>query len=328
MPAFAGGNTVSQPSVTAPFEQAMSRTGLVLFRPFAISKWFVLGFCAFLAYLGEGGGGGGGYNNFGGGGGPAGPSTQPGTNPMLDWIRANFTLFIILVIVCFIVIFALMLLFAWIKSRGRFMFIDGIVRNRAAVVEPWQEFREQGNSYFLFLVAVMIAQTAFWLLLTSACIAFAWPSIQKQQFDSNAWTSMLVFIGVGVPVFLILSGFMFLVRNFMVPVMYVRRIRAMEAWRISWHELVKPNVGAVILFALMRLVIRIAIALITTIATCLTCCIAGLPYIGRVLLLPIYVFEQSYSLYFLESFGPQWRIFGSSDPAPGDVPPPFDPYDV
>jgi hypothetical protein len=70
---------LAKPSVTTPFSQALSRTGKVLFKPFQFPKWFILGFCVFLAHLGEGGGGGlnipspaGGGTGGGGGGGPGG----------------------------------------------------------------------------------------------------------------------------------------------------------------------------------------------------------------------------------------------------------------
>ena len=42
-------------SVTAPLEQALRRAKLITFQPFDVSKWFALGFTAWLATLGEGG---------------------------------------------------------------------------------------------------------------------------------------------------------------------------------------------------------------------------------------------------------------------------------
>jgi hypothetical protein len=43
-------------SVTLPVGQAMDRVKKVLFQPFDFGRWLVIGFCAWLAYLGEGGG--------------------------------------------------------------------------------------------------------------------------------------------------------------------------------------------------------------------------------------------------------------------------------
>jgi hypothetical protein len=51
-------------SVIDPISPAIQRVKDILFKPFNLGKWFVIGFCAWLAYLGSGGGGGG------GGGGP------------------------------------------------------------------------------------------------------------------------------------------------------------------------------------------------------------------------------------------------------------------
>ena len=45
-------------SVTAPVSAALERVKQVLFRPFDLGKWFVIGFCAWLALLGQQGGGG------------------------------------------------------------------------------------------------------------------------------------------------------------------------------------------------------------------------------------------------------------------------------
>ena len=53
-------------SVTDPIGRAINRAKYITFQPFDIGKWFVLGFIAWLAALGEGGGFGGGGNFPGG----------------------------------------------------------------------------------------------------------------------------------------------------------------------------------------------------------------------------------------------------------------------
>ena len=52
------------------------------------------------------------------------------------------------------VILILILVFMWIGARGRFIFTDCVVKNRAAIVAPWHEFRREGNSFFLFSLVV------------------------------------------------------------------------------------------------------------------------------------------------------------------------------
>jgi hypothetical protein len=40
-------------SVIDPISPAIDRVKLILFQPFDLAKWFVIGFCAWLAYLGQ-----------------------------------------------------------------------------------------------------------------------------------------------------------------------------------------------------------------------------------------------------------------------------------
>src|SRR5207248_7435365 len=65
--------------------------------------------------------------------------------------------FLVLIAVLVIFIFAIAILWLWITSRGRFIFIDCLVRNRAAIGEPWREYRREGNRFFLFLLVLIVA---------------------------------------------------------------------------------------------------------------------------------------------------------------------------
>ncbi len=51
-------------SVIDPINPAIERVRTILFRPFDLGKWFVIGFCAWLAQLGNAGGGGGNKGRF------------------------------------------------------------------------------------------------------------------------------------------------------------------------------------------------------------------------------------------------------------------------
>ena len=59
------------------------------------------------------------------------------------------------VVVFALLLFAFVIVLTWLKARGIFIFTDCIVRNQAAIAEPWRAYRKEGNSYFLFLLAVM-----------------------------------------------------------------------------------------------------------------------------------------------------------------------------
>jgi hypothetical protein len=71
--------------------------------------------------------------------------------------------------------------------------------------------------------------------------------------------------------------------------------------------------GTFILYLLFQIVLAILSFLVMAAAfvvtCCIACCVAAIPYIGTVLLLPIIVFGRSYSLYFLAQFGPRYDVF-------------------
>ena len=124
----------------------------MLFQPFDLGKWFVLGFCAWLAQLGENGGG---HFNMPSGGGPGGGGG--GGSPFEEafhWVQANLAVVLIVAAVIVLVVVVISLLIVWLQCRGKFMFLDGIVRNRGAVVEPWHRYRRHANSLFLFRLVV------------------------------------------------------------------------------------------------------------------------------------------------------------------------------
>ena len=47
----------------------------------------------------------------------------------------------------FAVVLLLIVLFAWLRARGGFMFIDCIVKNRGAIVEPWSDFVQKETAF-------------------------------------------------------------------------------------------------------------------------------------------------------------------------------------
>jgi len=75
-------------SVITPIGQSLERTKKILFDPFDIKKWFILGFCAWLAKLGEGYGGGG----SGSGGRDRGQSFGSALSQAREWAMAHLLL--------------------------------------------------------------------------------------------------------------------------------------------------------------------------------------------------------------------------------------------
>jgi hypothetical protein len=58
------------------------------------------------------------------------------------------------------------------------------------------------------------------------------------------------------------------------------------------------------------------------IATCATCCLAVLPYIGTVILLPIFVCLRAFGLFFIRQFGPDYDVFATLPPPETSATPP------
>src|SRR5882762_3989633 len=136
--------------IIKPFNEAFELTKVILFRPFDLYKWCVIGFAAFLSNLS---GGGLNFNykfrDWSGSASSHSPISQPLWNNLSFWIVPFLVAADLLGI-------AIVLVFLWVGSRGRFIFTDCIVRNRAAIAEPWREFRREGDSMFLFSLVVIV----------------------------------------------------------------------------------------------------------------------------------------------------------------------------
>ncbi len=300
----------SHVSVTAPISQALDWTGRVLFKPFDVGKWFTLGFCAWLAWIGQGGGSG------------SGNWDVPGDNASREveafggWVDANLALFLFLAAMVLLLIVGVIVLFTWLSSRGKLMFLDGVIHNRGAVVEPWNRFKSRGNSLFGFRVVVgLVALLVFGVLGGLMAMNLIAIGIEDSNFDFGTIAILSLWVAVLVGVGIVFGLISLAVNDFIVPIMWLRGCRVMDAWT-EFRPLLEAYGGTLVLYVLMKILLAIVIVVISCLATCVTCCLAALPYLGTVILLPLYVFRRSYSLYFVSQLGPQYASL-----APVDVPP-------
>jgi hypothetical protein len=298
-----------RPTVVDPISKALEWTAHVLFRPFDIAKWFVLGFCAWLAALGEGGGGGNFNWNL------DGDDARDRVEHAYDWVLDNLelVLFCGVALVCAGIFF--WILFTWLSSRGKFMFVDGVVHDRGVVVEPWNRFRPLGNSLFLFRIVLGIVA----LVVIGAAIGLMALTLLATGFDEgDPGAAGILFLILWIMVIVALAFAFALVavalNDFVVPVMWVRGCRVMDAWS-EFLSLLSAKLGIFILYVLVKIVIAVVIGVTACLVTCVTCCIAAIPYIGTVILLPLHVFRRSFSLYFLSQFGPDYAGLAPAAPA-------------
>jgi hypothetical protein len=208
----------------------------------------------------------------------------------------------------------LIVLFAWLRARGRFILVDCIVRNRAAVAEPWKEFRAEGNSFFLFslLIAVVVVPV---IVITGLLLIVPFIPGRGQAEPCVAFwigISLTAFISVCLIVVWALAS------QLMVPIMYRQRCRASVAFARA-VGLVSSHPGPILLYVLFFMLLAVAAVMISCAVTCATCCIAAIPYVGTVILLPISVTLGAFSLLFLRQFGPDYDVWA------GFMPPEFSP---
>lgn len=296
--------------VFAPFGHAFDLTKKICFQPFDLGKWFVIGFAAWLATFFSGGSFN--WRNKLGHGDWQWHAQHQGApynwHNAAPWVIPVF-LFGLLVALAFIT------LMLWLNARGRFMFTDCIVWNRGAIAQPWREYRTEANSLFAFqLVVTLCALVGFGALAFVFALTWYWVHPVMPM-------GLLVVLSVGWILMLLLFS---LVAHFMVPVMYRRRCGAMEAFH-AICALIGANLGVFLLFLLFYFVLCLAAMAIGCIAGCVTCCVAALPYLGTVILLPVVMTLFAYPLCFVRQFGETYDVWAvlppPTEPPPPQVPP-------
>jgi hypothetical protein len=311
-------------SVAEPVSPALERVKRVLFRPFDLGKWFTIGFCAWLAQLGEGGGGGNininfpsGHHNYGG-------DFRHDWERVRDYVLDNLNWIVPLAAALVVICLALWLLFLWLNSRGKFMFLHCVALDKAEVLEPWRKFADEANSLFLFRLVLGVLAMIFTLPWLVIAVVIAGKMFLAGQFVANGIIGAigfgLLFLGMAI-VFAIIQK---LTLDFVVPIMFLRRTPCLPAWK-ELASFISGHVGIFILYFLFQIVLAMAIGVIILGAIIITCCIAGclmiLPYLGTVLLLPVLMFKRCYSLYFLAQFGGNYDVFPPEPSLPPGTPP-------
>jgi len=298
-------------SVIEPISPAFEKVKTILFSPFDLRKWFVIGFCAWLAYLGKGGGGG---NGGGGGRGGRAPNIHEGIGQAKVFVLENLAWIIPVALIGVALIIVLWLVFTWLSSRGRFMFLHCVAQNKAEVKVPWTKFQQHANSLFLFRIVLGLigfAAIGMPLLLAGGIIAIMIagniPDIAG-VFGIVMIVLMIVAIAI---VFTVIGKF---TTDFVVPIMFLRTTSCIAGWR-EFLTILSANKARFVLYILFQIVIALVIFSIISMGFCIGlcfCCVSLLllvPYIRTVILLPVLVFKRAYSLLYLGQFGPEFDVF-------------------
>lgn len=303
---------------TLAFESAWAVMRTVLFSPFDIEKWITLGFCAWLSLLGQGGGFSG--NPFGG-------LPQQNSRPQIretiqswipkveNYVSTNVLWLVPLAAFVVVAAIAAWIVILWVSSRGQFLFLEGIARNRSAVAAPWKELGAQGDSLFLFRVVTVAVSVTFFLLTVGlgALVAYGF----HEGALSKELTAVIAVLGVLVWLALLFAAVIgvIVLDDFVIPIMWLRRSGCVAAWK-EFGTLLAASTGAFFRYLVMIFLTAIGIGAAVLTLTVMTCCILGcvmmIPFIGTVVLLPVLVFRRALSLTFLAQFGPRYDVFAAS----------------
>lgn len=302
---------------------AIDRSKQLLF-PLKPEKWFALGFTVFLAQCGEND-----YNsvqlpNFPlGGSGPSAPS-RPGGAPgaelqrmfedVVRTVRGELAFYVTVAIVSFVVVVALSLFITWFSSRAKLMFVESVVWDRVALGQQWASSADLGLSLFKCRLLFNLAGFLVATLAVGSAVVTGFADFQSGNLFGPA--ALLGFLLMGLTFSLLgfpLAIASLLLDDFVVPLMVIRNVRVTEAWGICRREVLPGNFGGLFVFYVLRVLLAIGIAIAVLVIRCVTCCVAAIPYLSSVILLPIYVFWRAFPLYYLEQIGV--RVFPAPEPA-------------
>ena len=299
-------------SYSDPLSNAWARMKKALFQPFDLSKWFTVGFTVFLATLGD----------FHGGNKPDNMADY--NRSLVDWDEfAQYpdiawqwlmvhTLWFSLIIFGVIILFVIIIVFIWLSSRGKFMFLDNVIHDKAEVTKPWYEYRKQGDS--LFLWRLVFGLVSFILIMISLIFSFV---VIVNLFTNYTAIPVKVFSIMGlmlqfVALTIVISYISLFLNDFVVPVMYKNKISTTQAWH-KFLPLLSKYPGHFLLYGLFIFALWILVVIGIVIFGLFTCCIGFMlliiPYIGSVVLLPVYYTFRAYSLEFIEQFGDEYQFF-------------------
>ena len=186
-----------------PISPAYERVKQMLFKPFNPAKWIIIGFCAWLAGLGESGGGG----SFHSGGNSGNHASQPVEqfrhfyHEAGDYVALNLGWIIPAAVLLVLVVVGLWLLVLWLSSRGKFMFLHCVALDKAEVAVPWAKFAGAGNSLFRFRIVLGLIG----MVLTLPLLVFAGLSVLRMVLQGEADVAgVMVAAGLGLA-FVLLS---------------------------------------------------------------------------------------------------------------------------
>ncbi len=303
---------------------AWDRMELLLFHPFDMGRWFMLGFAAWLANIGQSGigfnfsmpdfsqvadmhqstsqAGNGGVNLF----------NQIFPSDMFNGILVFVLIAIVIAVLIFSV--AIAVIFLWVRSRGAFIFIHDLATGTTEISRPWREYSRQGNSLFLLRIAYGAVMVMLFLICVVLTILMLLGAIISHSLNGMGIAGIV--FGIISLFSLVMLGILIelCIENIVIPVMYRKKLSSWEAiyeFVSMTNDHAMPFVRFFLMYLLLELCAAVAIA-VFIFSTCCFCCMGlvllSLPYIWAVVTLPLLTFFRLYGIEFLGQFGDEYRI--------------------
>lgn len=307
--------TEARVSLTDALAQGWNWMVRMLFRPFDIGKWFVVGFAAWLAGLASGGNSNFGVNwDLGDNGADIGEVLSDGWDRLMSHEAMAGMIF-----AAVLTLIAVILIVLWVSSRAKFIFLDDVLANRAEIAEPWARFRSAGNSLFKFrlIAGLLCVPLALGLVGLCAWLAFrpnGWVHLEgAAQVAGIVCTAVFAF-GVIVTLLYVV----FFLDAFVVPLMHRYNLGVLAAWR-RFGTLFGAHKGWFLLSGIFVFVLFLLVGAAITVTGFMTCCLGfllfAMPYIGTVVLLPVIVTYRAFTVAFLAQFDPELALEAPAESA-------------
>ncbi len=314
-------------SYTGPLSRSWERMKGMLFRPFHIESWFVIGFSAFLTQLGSHFGSVFNWNTSWPGGRHHGVDVQ--AEQAMDHAREavlrvlDNPLVLAGIAVALIGAMVLLLVLAWVSARAEFVFLDNVATRRARFTEPWRRFGRLGRSLFLWRAAFSFTFLVPLAFIVLPFVPVIGGMLREGRFSFTMVAGAIASVSFGALIALVLGWVYWIMGTFVVPLMYRHDENSMQAWARFW-PLLTGRFGSFLAFTVFMVVVAIAVGVALAIAGIGTCCIGivlmVIPYIGSVVLLPITVTARAIGPEFMAQFGPEWVTLPAAPADEDDAP--------
>jgi hypothetical protein len=286
----------------SPFDaaqEAIEHTRRALF-PFRLERWLLLGLVAFLDQCGRGGAG---IPNLPGGGFPGSPGhSGAGAAEATAWLGSHIGLVMAIAALIMLFVVALSAFTLWVNSRGIFMYIEAVAAAPAELGLRWSEHAERAQSLFAWRFGLAMAIFMAVILIVGA----GGGAVLLHTRDSLSGVATGILVGglllLLLAVIIAASIVSVLLRDFVAPLQFRLGLPCGEAARRAM-ALLRPQLGALALYLLLKIAFVIVLGVAALLAGCLTCCCAFLPVVCQATLQPLYFFERAWSLFLLRQLG-------------------------